>query len=197
MQPPISASGQSAGSRDAAWRHAIWLALLVAASVAFTFGFACAVPFAAFGAAAAITLNPREGLVLTGAIWLANQLAGFTFLNYPWTPATFIWGAVLGLAAMLSTVAARSIASRLNARGGLAVALAAFIGAFVVYEGSLFLVSASWLGGTENFIPAIVTRIFEINAAAFAGLLLLNRVAVAVGLTSHPSPPIPLAGHHA
>ena len=37
------------------WHRALWLALLVAASVAFTLGLACAVPFAGLGAAAAMT----------------------------------------------------------------------------------------------------------------------------------------------
>jgi hypothetical protein len=33
------------------WRRPIWIALLVAASIAFSLGFACATPFAAFAAA--------------------------------------------------------------------------------------------------------------------------------------------------
>ncbi|HEY1505455.1 MAG TPA: hypothetical protein VGF92_14200 [Stellaceae bacterium] len=64
-------------------RHVAWLAVLVAASVAFTFGFACAVPFAAFGAATALTLNTRDALLLTVALWLVNQIVGFGLIGYP------------------------------------------------------------------------------------------------------------------
>jgi len=56
------------------WGHEVWLALLVAASAAFSFVFACATPFAAFGAAAALTLSRRDALRLTVAVWLANQV---------------------------------------------------------------------------------------------------------------------------
>jgi hypothetical protein len=171
------------------WRHTLWLTILVAASVAFSFGFACAVPFAAFGATVALTLERREGLLLTVVLWLANQVVGFTVLGYPWTASTFVWGAVLGVVAVLATIAAQSIARRLADRGTVIVVLATFVGAFIVYEGSLFVVSAVLLGGTENFIPEIVVRILEINGAAFAGLLVLNRVAAIVGLTARPALP--------
>jgi hypothetical protein len=169
------------GASPTAWRHALWLALLVAASVAFSLGFSCAVPFAAFGAVAALTLERRDALMLIGAIWLANQLVGFGFLDYPWTADTFVWGIVLGAVAILCTTAGIVAAGRLEARDTILAALAAFAGAFVVYEGSLFVVSATLLGGLEDFAPAIVVRILEINAAAFVGLLILNRLGKAAG----------------
>jgi hypothetical protein len=169
------------------WSQTIWPALLVATSVALSLGFACAVPFAAFGAAAALTMQRRDALLLAAAIWLANQVVGFTVLDYPLTASTFVWGAVLGVVAVLTTAAAQSIAGRLDERGRLVVLVAAFAGGFIVYEGCLYLVSATWLGGSEIFVPAIVTRILEINAAAFVGLLVLNRIAGAVGLTRKPA----------
>jgi hypothetical protein len=63
---------------------------------------------------------------------------------------------------------------------------ASFAGAFLAYEGALFAVSAVLLGGTENFIPEIVVHILAINAAAFAELLLVNRIAAIAGLTGRP-----------
>lgn len=170
----------------AGWRHAAWLALLVAASVAFSLGFSCAVPFAAFGTVAALTLERRDALMLMGAIWLANQLAGFGFLDYPWTADTFVWGIVLGAVAILCTIAGAFAAGRSERRDTIIAALAAFTAAFVVYEGSLFVVSATLLGGLEDFAPAIVARILEINAAAFAGLLILNRLGEAAGFADGP-----------
>ena len=72
--------------------------------------------------------------------------------------------------------------------GAVAVALASFAGAFVVYEGGLFLVSATLLGGTEDFVPAIVAYILALNAGAFVGLLALHRLGIAIGLA--PKPPL-------
>jgi hypothetical protein len=179
------------------WRQALWLALLVAGSVAFSLGFACAVPFAAFGAIAALTLNQRDALLLTGGVWLANQIVGFVLLDYPWTASTFAWGVALGAVAVLGTLTARSVARRLDGRGAAVVSLAAFAGAFVAYEGGLFVVAATLLGGTEDFAPAIVTRILAINAAAFAGLFVLHRLAMAGGLAARSALPYRVTERHA
>jgi hypothetical protein len=171
-------------SLPSGWRPALWLALLVAASVAFTLGLACAMPFAAIGAAAAMTLARRDALILTVAAWLANQVVGFAFLSYPWTAETITWGIVLGIVAVLTTLTAVESTRRVARQGTLIAALVGFAGAFVVYEGGLFLVSATWLGGMEDFAPAIVAYILAINAGAFLGLMILHRVGVAIGLAS-------------
>jgi len=168
-------------------RRALWLALLVLATIAFSLGFACAVPFAALGAAAAMTLERRDALLLTGAAWLANQLVGFGPLSYPWDADTLAWGIVLGGVALATTLAAQALVRALAGRHALIVALASFAGAFVVYEGALFLVSAAWLGGTEVFVLAIMARILAINAAAFVGLLALHRLGLVLGVTVKPA----------
>jgi hypothetical protein len=178
-----------------AGRHALWLALLVAASVAFTFGFACAVPFAAFGAATALTLNTRDAIALTIALWLANQIIGFGLLGYPWDASTFAWGAILGVVAVLSTVATRATSARVTGAHWSAVVLASFAAAFVVYEGSLYIVSAAWMGGAEDYTAAVVSRILEINAIACIGLLVLNRLGMAMGLSAAPSRRFATARH--
>ncbi|MGH7035042.1 MAG: hypothetical protein ACREFL_15025 [Stellaceae bacterium] len=185
------------GASPTAWRRAVWLALLVAASIAFSLGFSCSVPFAAFGAVAALTIERREALMLIGAIWLANQLVGFGFLDYPWTADTFVWGFVLGAVAILCTIAARGAAGRFERRETIIAAVAAFVAAFVVYEGSLFVVSATLLGGLEDFVPAIMVRILEINAAAFVGLLILNRLGQATGFAGSPAARLSTAERHA
>jgi hypothetical protein len=134
-----------------------------------------------------MTLNLRDALLLSFAAWLTNQIVGFAWLGYPWDGDTFTWGIVLGAVAILATLAARAIIRRLDGRGVAVVALASFAAAFGAYEGALFLVSALWLGGIEDFTAEIVTRIVEINAAAFAGLLLLHRLAIAGGLVAAPA----------
>lgn len=173
-------------SLPSGWRPALWLALLVTASVAFTLGLACAMPFAAIGAAAAMTLGRRDALVLTAAAWLVNQAIGFAFLSYPMTADTIAWGIVLGIVALLTTLAAVDLTRRVAGQGAVAAALASFAGAFVVYEGGLFLVAATWLGGTEDFVPAIVAYILAVNAGAFIGLIAVHRLGMAFGLATKP-----------
>ncbi len=167
---------------DTGWGHEFWLIVLVAASAAFSFVFACATPFAAFGAAAALTLSRRDAVRLTVAVWLANQVLGYAVLKYPWTANSFAWGAVLGAAAVLTTVGARGVARRLAGRSDGVRALATLLAAFMMYEGMLFAVAMAWLGGTESFTLLIVGRIFSVNVVAFIGLFALHRVGVAVGL---------------
>jgi hypothetical protein len=175
------------GPRD--WRHPLWLGLLVAASVVFSLGLACAVPLAAFAAAAALSLSRRDALLLILLVWLANQLVGFTVLHYPWTASTFTWGVVLGAVAVLATWASQWIAGRLvDVRRAFTVT-AAFLIAFAVYEAALFTVSATLLGGTEIYTAAIQGRMFAINAAAFVGLLVLNYLATSIGLARKPTIP--------
>ena len=171
-------------TRAAEWRLTLWLAILVGASCTFTLGFACAVPLAAFGAMAALTLDLRHALLLSIAVWLVNQIVGFAVLHYPTDAGSLIWGAMLGGIAVLSTLAPLMLAPRLERAGAslAVVALACFVCAFAVYEGGLLLISATVMGGTENYTPAIIGRILAINAAAFVGLGALNLLARASGV---------------
>jgi hypothetical protein len=157
--------------------------LLAGASVAFSLGFACATPFAAFCAAAACTLPRRDAYYLTGAVWLANQTIGFAFIHYPWTVNAFAWGAAIGLTALLSTWAARQTVLRLPEMHPLAGIGLAFLAAFAAYETALLCCSL-WLGGTEDFTLAIQTRIFAINAVALIGLYALNGAGIVFGIAS-------------
>jgi hypothetical protein len=178
---------QQSRSSRATWRHLLWLVVLVGASVAFSLGFACAVPLAAFAAAAALTLSRHDALVLIVAVWLANQLVGFTVLDYPWTASTFAWGAALGTVAILATLAGQWTARHSRGTGRAVSYLATFLVAFAVYEAALFAVSATLLGGTEIYTAAIQGRILAVNAAAFVGLLVLHRLAVSAGFAVRPA----------
>jgi hypothetical protein len=174
--------------RTAASRRPLWIALLVVASVGFSLGFACAVPFAAFAAIAALTLSRRDAFALVGAVWLANQIAGFAVHHYPVTASTLAWGARLGAVALLSTLAAQWVKDHL-AQGHMVAAIAGFLAAFAVYEGSLFGISLALASGISNYAPSIVWRIFAINTAAFAALFLLHRLGVFAVLAKEPRLP--------
>lgn len=158
-------------------RRPLWIALLVVAGVTFSLGFACAVPLAAFAAIAALTLSRREAFAFVGAVWLANQIVGFTLLHYPMDLSTFAWGAGLGTITLASTLAALWAKERFPQTSG-AVAVAAFLAAFAVYEGSLFAISLFVGSGVSNFTPSIVRRILAINFAAFAALYLIHSLGV-------------------
>jgi hypothetical protein len=194
-RPSGRAIGVPSAPRD--WRHPLWLALLVGASVVFSLGLACAVPLAAFAAAAALSLPRRDALLLILLVWLANQLVGFTLLDYPWTAITFVWGAALGIVAIFATLAAHWMARRLvNARYAFNLA-ATFLIAFAAYEAALLAISATLLGGMEIYTAAIQGRIFAINAAAFVGLLVLNHLAAAIGLAGKPQIRLRMTEQHA
>jgi hypothetical protein len=180
-----------------AWRRLLWLALLVLASVAFTLGFACAVPLAAFAAAAALTLSLADALALILLVWLANQLVGFGVLGYPWTLSTFAWGIALGVIAVAATLVSHWTAGRLGEATRVFKLAATFLAAFALYEALLLLVSAALLGGMEVFTGEIQGRILAINGAAFIGLLALNRVAISVGLVAERPVRISMTERHA
>ena len=187
----------SAPSAALDWRHSLWLGLLVGASMIFSLGLACAVPLAAFAAAAALSLSRRDALLLVILVWLANQIVGFILLDYPWTASTFAWGAVLGIVAILATLAGQWMAKRFADIVRSVRFAATFLVAFAVYEAALFAISAALLGGTEIYTAAIQGRIFVINAAAFAGLLALNHLAASVGLAKAPAITLAMTERHA
>jgi hypothetical protein len=166
-------------------RRLVWLAVLVIASVAFSLGFACAVPLAAFATIAAATLRHRDALVFTGAVWLANQAAGFLVLGYPTDAVTLAWGVVLGASALAAVEAARFAFARVRGR---ASAIAAFVAAFAGYELTLFIAAHAGLGGTEDFTAGIVAYVLALNAVGAIALVLLNGFAARIGVLTTRDP---------
>ena len=161
-------------------KDAVWILILVLASVAFSRAFACATPFAALGALAGTRMRVGAGLALTVAAWGANQFIGFFILSYPRTWDSFGWGAAIGVAALLATLAARWGSAPLQ--NPLASSLAAFAAAFAVYEGVLFAATALLPSSAAAFSLPVVARILLINFGAFVGLLVVQRLAVLFGL---------------
>ncbi|MBI1979998.1 MAG: hypothetical protein HYS63_00210 [Methylocystis sp.] len=155
---------------------ALWAATLISASLLSSFTFACALPLAGFAAVAALTAARREALLLTGAIWFANQAVGFLFLHYPTDAMTLFWGGALGVIALLSCESAGLLARRFP---GLSGGLAAFLASFVVYESLVLLITAAIGPGVDHFTAPVVSRIFFINLGAFVGLLMLKAAGAA------------------
>lgn len=170
------------------WRRPLWIGLLVFASVPLSLRFACAMPFAAFCSIAAFTLPRRHAYYLTAAVWLANQGVGFAFLHYPWEATCFAWGGIMGLAALLSTGAARLTMGRLVGLHALVRYALVFLAAFACYQAIMsgfVLVS----GKTSGLTAPIFLQSLGINALVLLGLLGLNFVGRAIGFASgSPTP---------
>jgi hypothetical protein len=156
--------------------------VLVAASVGLSLGFACAVPLAAFAAVAALTMNRRSALLLVFVVVLANQCVGFALLHYPFAASTLAWGCAFAFVGALAVFAAEWAYRGAALAHPIATYAAAFLAAFVAYEGGLFLVTvASSSDDLAPYAAPVVVRIFLINATAFIGLIMASRAAVAIG----------------
>jgi len=161
----------------------LWIVLLSAASVLTSWALACATPFAALAALAALHMERREGLILMAVAWLASQAVGFGIHHYPRDPTTLMWGGVIGLAAIASLLAARSATSR--AAGGAVMSLgAAFVGAVLGYK-SVIIAGALGLGGlTIALSPTYFAQEFARDGAIMIALLVLYRGLTAIGVPS-------------
>jgi hypothetical protein len=162
--------------RNSVWFRPLWLGSLIAISAAITIVFTCVTPFAAFAVIAAVTAPRRDAVMLTVALWLANQAVGFGLLRYPWTGSTFAWGAALGVAAVIGTLGALWTFERLGSLKPFARSVLAFVAAFALYQLALYAVAAFWLGGGEMFAPGIVRQVLLINAVTLGGLFALRPV---------------------
>jgi hypothetical protein len=154
-------------------RPSLTASLIAGLSILGSFAFACAAPFAAIGAFAAIGMGWPLGLTVVVLAWLSNQVIGFAILGYPMTAESIAWGAAIGIAALLAFAASRvaiALAGR-RSSGLIPAVLASFVG----YELALYGASAFLSTAGDAFSFATLARIFAINLATFAGILLLHR----------------------
>jgi hypothetical protein len=159
-----------------------WGGMLTVVTVASTLAVACGTPFAALATLAALYLARRDAFALIAVNWLANQAIGFGLLHYPLNADSYRVGITLGIAALLSTLAAmlaqgalRNVAAPVRAIGSFAVA-------FVTYEAAFSALSPA--GHVADFSLPVVLYILYVNAVAFVALLLLQSVAAALGFIS-------------
>lgn len=168
------ANSQKNRSIASAWPLLLWLAILIGSSLVFSVGFACAAPFEAIGAAAAVNLARRDALLASGVTWLINQCVGYGILGYPWTFNSVAWGIALGAATLLATASAGRVYQLKTAiPKGFRVGIA-FATAFFVFEAAIYAVALFFLGGRQDFTIGIVSHVFVINAATFVALVVLH-----------------------
>ncbi len=167
----------------------LWMALLTGAGIATTFALACAMPFAAMAALAAVHLRRQDGVPLILLGWGCSQAIGFGLLGYPHDPATIGWGVGIAVAALAAVFAGYAIDARRRSRPEIVRICAAYLAAFVAYKAVLLLCSLG-LGGVRLALsPTIALRSFAQGGVVLLGLLALHRGLIAIGV---PAPPVRL-----
>ncbi len=169
---------------------ALWVALLTAASTATTLALACATPFPALAALAAVHMRRRDGVALMLLAWVASQGVGFFLLGYPRDGSTLAWGFALGTAAVGSALAGYAVVQALDYRSVAARLSLAYAAGFTAYKG-IIVGWALVLGGLHTATaPDLLAEQFVRNGAILIGLYGLYRLLVAAGV---PAPPQPAA----
>lgn len=180
----MGASSQPTADREAS---TLWIMLLTVASTVTTWALACATPFPALAALAALHMRQRDGIALALASWVAAQAVGFGLLGYPHDPSTLGWGFGLGVAAVASAVVAHGVA-RWLAHGSAVVRLAlAYSAAFIAFKAVIALFALKLGGMAINLAPTLAATQFVRNGAILLGLLALYRGLVAIGVPAAPS----------
>jgi hypothetical protein len=160
----------------------LWIALLTAASTITTLALACATPFPALAALAAVHMKRRDGIMLMMISWGASQLVGFGVHHYPHDPKTIAWAIALATAAVVSIVAADALVRRIGTASTFVKLALAFVVASVTFKLTVLLWSFG-LGGIETALsPTIFARQFVRNGEILIGLFALYYVLLALGV---------------
>ena len=169
---------------------ALWVSLLTAASTVTTLALACATPFPALAALAAVHMRRRDGIALMLLAWAASQFVGFFLLGYPRDGSTLGWGVGLGTAAVGSALAGYAALLALQYRSVAARLSLAYAAGFTAFK-AIILGWALVLGGLHTAMaPDLLAEQFVRNGAILIGLYALYRGLVAAGV---PAPPQPVA----
>ena len=167
---------------------ALWVSLLTAASTVTTLALACATPFPALAALAAVHMRRRDGIALMLLAWAASQAVGFFLLGYPRDGSTLAWGAGLGTAAIGSALTGYAVLRALDYKSVAARMATAYAAGFTAFKG-IILLWALVLGGLHTAMaPDLLVEQFLRNGAILIGLYALYRALVAVGVPAPPRP---------
>ncbi len=169
-------------------RSLLWIGFIALASTGFSLVLACATPFAALAAVAALNLSRRDAVLAVLAAWGANQAIGFGLLSYPPDASTLAWGIAMGLGALLSLGGAMVAVELLKTRHGITRGLAGFGVAFGVWQ--LVLYGAALVIGTGDgsFSAEIIFYVLQMNALALVMLAVVHQAALSLGLIARPAP---------
>jgi hypothetical protein len=169
-------------------RRAGGVSYLAGAAVLFSLALACATPFAALATAATFALPHRDAVFAVCLAFVANQMIGFGFLDYPRDAETIAWGAGIGVAALASLGAAMAAARPAARFGRLAAWGLSFAAAFAVWQLALFAAGQVIGTGSAGFSAEIVVWVLQLNAVALAGFAGLWALARHAGLVGAAAP---------
>ncbi len=156
-------------------RH-LWVGLMTIASMAATLVLACATPFPALAAIAALHVRRQEGIILMLAAWAVSQGVGYGLLGYAMTGENGCWAMTMALAGVAALLGADGVARRLTGVHTVLRLAATYGGAFVAFKlvvlAGVFLLDSGWAA----FAPEILARQFLRYAMILAGLLALQHL---------------------
>ena len=155
--------------------EATMAAILAGVAVLGSFALACAAPFAALAAVAALSLPMSHAVATMVAAWLANQAIGFFVLSYPWNADAALWGVAIGVASVACVLAAKAVIEVAGSQIWLR-AIVGFGAAFGVFEIAL-LAWVPLLGGGAAFALPVVAEVLGYNVAFLVALLILQTIA--------------------
>lgn len=144
----------------------------------------CLEPLVAVAVIAAGALPLGRALLLPGAVWLAGQAIGFGLHDYPRDAQTISWGVGLGVAALVSVLAAAATLKAFAGKPAWLRAGAAFVAAFLADQVAILGVEQVVTGACE-IRPGVISLVGAVNAAWLAGLLALD---IALRRTALPLP---------
>jgi hypothetical protein len=150
----------------------VWPFALAAVAFGGSLAFACIFPFVAIAVVCAATMRAREAVATVAAVWIVNQVVGFTLMSYPHDASTYAWGIAIGVSSVASAIIAMTIVGA-GRRLSVVRLIAAGVAAFATYEGLLFGF-ALYAGGLETFSGDIVGMIARNDALWLAGLMVLR-----------------------
>lgn len=163
----------------------LWIILLTAASTVTTLALACATPFPALAALAAMHMRRRNGLTLMALAWGASQATGFFILHYAIKDTTLGWASGLFVAAMASGLGAYAALKHLEGRPPALRLGTAYVAAFAAFKLVIAAFAAFWLGGLDTSLDlGIMAKQFVRNAAILGGLLAIYHGLIALGVPS-------------
>ncbi|AFY89213.1 hypothetical protein [Chroococcidiopsis thermalis] len=117
-------------------------------------------PLVSFATIAGATLTCKKAAIATMAIWLVNQVYGYSLRDYPRTSESIAWGLIMGLGTLLVALLAslKPKFSREKIGGHFLWLGVSFVGGFILFEG-LILLTGIFPGISHNLTPAILMRL--------------------------------------
>jgi len=160
----------------------LWIGSMTFASIATTLVLACATPFPALAALAALYVPRKAGIILMLAAWSASQAVGYCLLDYSLTAQNAGWAFTLALAAVAALLVADRAVSALPNQSSFARLVIAYIAAFVGFKLVVLIGAVAMNAGYGAFTPDILLRQFVRYALILGGLRLFQLLLESGGL---------------